>query len=117
MKQDRDTYYKNKLSPLKYEYLRQMAKTIIDLQDTSIKGFIQGLIIAEYHEYDQDILDELYRKYVKEADFTGVLHPQFKEWLDELHQKETTSTTENQALAEAILQKTAENQAKLKKKV
>lgn len=109
---ERDKYYNDKLSPLKYEYLRTIARTLIDLQDESIKGFIQGLMIAEYHEYDQDVLDKLYRKYLREADFTGVLHPQFEQWLNEIHQ-ESTDNLENDALADAILQKSEENQGKI----
>lgn len=112
---ERDKYYKNKLSPLKHEYLRTVARTLIDLQDQSIKGFIQGLMIAEYHEYDQDVLDKLYRKYLKEADFTGVLHPQFQQWLDEIRE-ETPESPENDALADAILKKSEENQGKIELK-
>ena len=110
-KAERDKYYNDKLSPLKYEYRRTIARTLIDLQDESIKG----LMIAEYHEYDQDVLDKLYRKYLREADFTGVLHPQFGQWLDEIRQ-ESTDNLENDALADAILQKSEENQGKIELK-
>ena len=65
-------------------------------------------MVAEYHVYDQKVLDKLYRKYVKEADFEGVLNPLFKEWLDEIANEEPESA-ENSALADAILEKNSKN--------
>lgn len=52
---------------------------------------------------------------LREADFTGVLHPQFEQWLDEIRQ-ESTDSLENDALADAILQKSEENQGKIELK-
>lgn len=103
-KEEREKYYEEKLATVKRKETRQYAKLFIDMQDDSIKSFVQALMVAEYHVYDQAVLDKLYRKYLKEANFEGILHPNFKEWLDEIANEEPEST-ENSALADAILEK------------
>lgn len=107
-KEEREKYYEEKLANVKRKETRQYAKLFIDMQDDSIKSFVQALMVAEYHVYDQAVLDKLYRKYLKEANFEGVLHPNFKEWLDEIANEEPEST-ENNALADAILEKNSKN--------
>ena len=91
-KAEREKYYEEKLATVKRKETRESAK----------------FMIAEYHVYDQKVLDKLYRKYVKEADFEGVLNPHFKEWLDEIADEEPESA-ENSALADAILEKNSKN--------
>ena len=103
-KAEREKYYEEKLANVKRKETRESAKFMIDLQEDSIKSFVQALMVAEYHVYDQKVLDKLYRKYLKEADFEGLLNPHFKEWLDEIADEEPESAV-NSALADAILEK------------